>query len=73
MPKAKPKAEAADDARPAIDFAIVEETEEEFWATARESLRDYRETGLHLTQEEVEEWMARRARGDRAPMPKPHT
>jgi predicted transcriptional regulator len=43
----------------------------------REKLRaaheDYQRTGLHLTQEEVEEWMAKRANGDRAPMPEPHT
>ncbi len=42
-------------------------------AELREAHRDFQETGLHLTQQEVEDWMARRARGDRAPMPKPHT
>jgi hypothetical protein len=48
-------------------------TDEEFYETAVKSHEEYRRTGLHLTQEEVEEWMAKRARGERAPMPKLHT
>lgn len=39
----------------------------------RAAHEEYQRTGLHLTREEVEEWMARRARGERAPMPEPHT
>lgn len=48
-------------------------TDEEFAAKADESWRHYKETGLHLTQEEVEKWMEQRARGERVPMPKLHT
>ena len=48
-------------------------TDEEFDAKAREGLRHYRETGLHLTHEEVKEWMRQRASGNRVPMPKLHT
>lgn len=40
---------------------------------AREAHRHYVETGLHLTPDEVEDWMARRAKGERIPMPKLHT
>lgn len=39
----------------------------------RAAHEDYQRTGLHLTQEEVRDWMARRARGERAPQPKLHT
>jgi predicted transcriptional regulator len=48
-------------------------TDEEFWAGARESVRHYEETGLHLTHDEVKEWMRQRALGNRIPMPKLHT
>jgi len=39
----------------------------------RAAHEEYERTGLHLTHEEVKEWMAKRARGERAPMPKLHT
>jgi predicted transcriptional regulator len=39
----------------------------------RAAHEEYQRTGLHLTQEDVEEWIAKRAKGDRAPMPEPHT
>lgn len=39
----------------------------------RNAHEDYENTGLHLTQDEVREWMEKRARGDRVPAPKPHT
>ena len=48
-------------------------TDEEFEAKSRESLRHYQETGLHLTNDEVKEWMRQRALGNRIPMPKLHT
>ncbi len=48
-------------------------TDEEYRAGAVESLRHYRETGLHLTHEEVKKWMEQRSRGERVPMPKLHT
>lgn len=48
-------------------------TDEQFLAGARESARHYEETGLHLTHQEVKDWMKRRARGERVPAPKLHT
>lgn len=39
----------------------------------RDAHEEYQRTGLHLTQDEVREWMAKRASGERAPMPKLHT
>lgn len=48
-------------------------TDEEYWEGARDSVKHYEETGLHLTQKEVEDWMKRRSRGERVPMPKLHT
>ena len=49
------------------------ETEEEALADAEGSYRDYVETGLHLTNEEVMEWLERRANGKDVPLPDPHT
>lgn len=48
-------------------------TDEEFRAKAQESRLHYKETGLHLTHDEVKEWMRQRALGNRIPMPKLHT
>jgi 23S rRNA G2069 N7-methylase RlmK/C1962 C5-methylase RlmI len=48
-------------------------TDAEFEARALDSLRHYRETGLHLTHEEVREWMRQRASGKRIPAPKLHS
>jgi predicted transcriptional regulator len=56
-----------------IDHEMFGETEEEFWASVEASHRDYQETGLHLTHDEVVEWMEKRLRGERVPMPEPHT
>jgi predicted transcriptional regulator len=39
----------------------------------RDAHEEYQRTGLHLTQDEVREWMEKRARGERASMPKLHT
>jgi hypothetical protein len=39
----------------------------------RDTHEEYQRNGLHLTQDEVREWMAKRARGERAPMPKLHS
>jgi len=49
------------------------ETDDEMRADAEESFRDYQETGLHLTNEEVMEWLERRANGEDVPLPDPHT
>lgn len=72
---------AEDDRRSAnwiMNEAIEKYTD---WRERRRRLRDelraahedYARTGLHLTQAEVEAWMAKRAKGERAPMPKLHT
>lgn len=63
-----PKKPGADLGRNPLDL-----TDEEFAAGARERLRHYRETGLHLTHEEVVKWTEQRSCGERVPMPKPHT
>lgn len=34
---------------------------------------DYQATGLHLTFEEVDKWLAGLANGDAPPLPEPHT
>ena len=49
------------------------ETEQEINADSEESLRDYEETGLHVTNEEVMDWLERVAKGDDVPPPEPHT
>ena len=38
-----------------------------------EAWEDYKRTGLHLTNEEVIEWMDKVIAGENPPMPKPHT
>jgi predicted transcriptional regulator len=53
-------------------YAVREETEEEFREEARKAVRDYRETGLHVTHEEAMEWLERRSRGENVPAPKAH-
>ena len=49
------------------------ETEDEWLAELQDRSREYRETGLHLTQEEVSDWVRKVARGERPPRPKAHT
>ena len=53
-------------------YVEQKERRKEVLAEMRAAHEDYQRTGLHLTQEEVEEWMARRARGERVPVPKLH-
>ncbi len=54
-------------------YVESEEAEEEFNRRAEEALADYHRTGLHLTNEEVVEWMDKVIAGENPPMPKPHT
>ena len=54
------------------DYADRREKRKAYLADLRESHSEFEDTGLHLTQDEVEEWMAKRAAGERAPMPKLH-
>lgn len=49
------------------------ESDEEFRRRAEASWEHYEQTGLHLTHEEVMEWLERRSRGEDPPMPKVHT
>ena len=59
--------------REAIDqYLTRQEAEAEFADDARKALADYRATGLHLTNEEVMEWLDGLARGEDAEMPEPH-
>jgi predicted transcriptional regulator len=55
-----------------LEYADRRERRNAYLAQLEESHREFEETGLHLTQEEVKEWMAKRAAGERAPMPKLH-
>ena len=59
--------------REAIEqYLTRDEAEAEFAADARKALADYRRTGLHVTNEEVMDWLDKLARGEDAEMPKPH-
>lgn len=50
------------------------ETDEEIEADMEDRLREMKETGLHLTNDEVMEWLDRVANGeDDPPLPKAHT
>jgi predicted transcriptional regulator len=54
-------------------YVIREERRERFDRDALSALREYEETGLHVTQEEMEAWFARLEAGENAEPPKPHT
>jgi len=49
------------------------ETDEEVVTELDERVRHYKETGLHVTNDEVKEWLSRRAKGEDIPPPKAHT
>ena len=42
-------------------------------AEVDERYREIRETGLHITQEEADEWLDALLRGENLPLPKPHS
>ena len=44
-----------------------------FLAEVKSRWEDYQESGLHLTQEEVDEWLDGLLRGEDPPIPEPHT
>ena len=54
------------------EYIEREEQEAEFTRRSEEALADYKRTGLHLTNEEVIEWMDKIIAGENPPMPKPH-
>lgn len=49
------------------------ETEDELHAELEDRFREMEETGLHLTNDEVMEWLDRVAKGEDPPLPKAHT
>lgn len=55
------------------DYVEREERRENFARESREALEEYRATGLHLTHEEVMDWLERRSRGEEVPLPPLHT
>ena len=60
--------------RKAVEYYAMEfETHDELLERAMASLADYEETGLHLTGEEVDEWLAKIEAGENPPMPPCHT
>jgi len=71
---ARMKTDPAELVNMAVDYFLDQvETPEEELITLEEDRLDYERTGLHLTNEEVIEWLERRANGEDVPMPKPPT
>ena len=54
-------------------YVSYEEWHDQIWKEAIEAKEDYDSTGLHLTGEEVEEWLRRRAAGEDVDLPECHT
>jgi predicted transcriptional regulator len=54
-------------------YVSYEEWRDEIWRDAIEGLKEMEETGLHLTGEEVNEWLRRRAAGEDVELPECHT
>ncbi len=50
-----------------------EEKREALRAELESRAREYDETGLHLTFEEVDDWLSRVANGEQPPLPEAHT
>jgi predicted transcriptional regulator len=44
-----------------------------YLAEVEERYREMRETGLHVTQEDADQWIDGLLRGENPPLPKPHT
>lgn len=55
------------------EYVEREEKREAFKREALEAWEDYQRTGLHLTGEEVDEWLAKLEVGEDAEMPACHT
>jgi len=57
----------------AVDFFLERaETPEEELASLEEERAEYEKNPVHLTNDEMKEWLERLANGEDAPMPKPH-
>ncbi len=60
--------------RKAVEYyASGTETHDEFLQRGLAAIAGYEATGLHLTGEEVDEWLAKVEAGERPPMPPCHT
>jgi len=58
----------------AVDYFLGQvETPEEEAAGLEDTVREYERTGLHVTNDEILEWLERRANGEDVPMPEAHT
>jgi predicted transcriptional regulator len=58
----------------AVDYFLDQvETPEEELLGHEDTMREYERTGLHVTNDEMMEWLERTANGEDVPMPKPHT
>jgi predicted transcriptional regulator len=55
------------------DYISRAEAQEEFLAAGIAAAAHYDATGLHVTQEEMEEWIDRLVAGEDAPPPQCHT
>lgn len=55
------------------EYVEREEKRESFKREALEAWEDYQRTGLHLTGEEVDEWLAKLEAGEDAELPACHT
>ena len=56
-----------------LDFVGRKERRAAYLAEIEDRHREFRETGLHVTQEEVEAWVEALLRGEDPPLPEPHT
>lgn len=72
---ARSKSSATELLEAALNYFLDQvETDEEIEADMEDRLREMKETGLHLTNDEVMEWLERVANGeDDLPLPKAHT
>jgi predicted transcriptional regulator len=55
------------------EFVDRKERRTAYLAEVNARYEEYRETGLHLTEDEVDEWLDALLRGEDPPIPEPHT
>lgn len=56
-----------------LQYLDREESRDELDTELLRRWEDYQTTGLHLTGDEVDEWLERLAKGENPPLPEPHT
>jgi predicted transcriptional regulator len=54
------------------DYVARKERRAAYLAEVDERHREMRETGLHITQEQADDWIEALLRGENPPLPKPH-